>query len=169
MEYSSSDDTKDIENDDCTQLDDSKTITTPIDLLIAENAEKNASSKEKHRKLCDSIKNLPKKFCEICFTAMAQEEFGFHLCLNQVIECEYCTDGIFTTTVALRKHLSNAHADLQFYKCDKCILAFPMRKLLEIHMITDQTHFDVACDDLVEVSSDSDESSIDYCEYEKMD
>lgn len=162
VEYNSSDDIKDIEN-----INDQTTITTATNFPFTENAGKSSSLEKDNGKSNDSTKNLSRKFCEICFTAMTQQEYGFHLCLNQVIECEYCTGGIFTTTAALRKHLSSAHADLQFYKCDKCILVFPMQKLLEIHKSTDQTHFDVACDDLAEVSSDTDESSMDCCEYEK--
>lgn len=171
MEYNSSDDMEDmedIENDDCTQLHDRKTIKTsnsPTDFPITENSGKHLNSEEDNGNPHHIARKLPRKFCEICFTTMTQQEFGLHLCLNRVIVCEYCTIGIFTTTVALRKHLSDAHADLQFYKCDKCTLAFPMRTLLEIHERTDQTHFNVACGELVEVSSDSDELSMDNSEY----
>lgn len=103
------------------------------------------------------------KLCEICLTRVKTvKEFKRHLCLNTTIACEYCSDAIFITTMEMREHLSNAHADLIFYKCDKCTLAFPMRKLLEIHEKTDPTH----CDEVSDDDDDFDESPMHKCKYD---
>lgn len=108
-----------------------------------------------------SVQNSSRKLCEICLTTMTIKEFKRHLCLNVTIACEYCADAIFVSILEMREHLSNAHTDLIFYKCEKCTLAFPMRKLLEIHEKTDPTHFDEVSDD-----DDLDESTMDNCKYE---
>lgn len=83
------------------------------------------------------------KRCEICSATMSQREFGQHLCLNETsIACEYCIDVEFTSTLELREHLLNSiHSQVTFYRCNKCILAFPMRKLLEIHESSNHAQF----------------------------
>lgn len=90
----------------------------------------------------EAVRRSPEKLCEICLLSMSDQEFAPHLCPNQgSIACEYCTDATFTSILALREHLSDAaHANVTFYKCGKCTLAFPMRKLLEIHEHTNKTH-----------------------------
>lgn len=108
-----------------------------------------------------SVQKSPEKLCEICLTTLTTKEFKQHLCQNETIPCEYCTDEIFITTFELRKHLSNAHENLTFYKCTKCTLAFPMRRLLEIHENIKKCHLDDESSD----SSDFDESPMENCEY----
>lgn len=78
--------------------------------------------------------------CGICLTVMKREQLDQHLCMNQAnIACEYCTD-TFTSNMALCQHLSNGpHQNIALHKCSKCTLAFPMRKLLEIHEYAEQT------------------------------
>lgn len=150
-----------IENDDV-MLENHET-TTKSKSITEENRKSRARSELKSFHSISSG-----KLCEICFTTMTVKEFKRHLCLNTTIACEYCTDAIFITTLEMREHLSNAHADLIFHKCDKCTLAFPMRKLLEIHEKTDPTHWDEVSDD----DDDFDESPMHKCKYDnktKMD
>lgn len=149
------------ENDNFAQIDttNSATFCTEISGKCQNLQEENQTHQTPFK--LTRLKTLqPKKLCVICLTSMTHQELSQHLCPNQVnIECEYCTDATFTSTMALRRHLTEtAHTNLTYYQCSKCTVAFPMRKLLEIHERTNRTHFD-------EVSYDLDVSPMDKCEY----
>lgn len=146
------------------QIENRQAITDIPSTEYTENQKNCQHLVEENRKLRAELQSLklasrpigqksPQKLCDICLTSMTQEQFIRHLCPNQVnIACEYCNDDkAFTSILALRKHLVNgSHLNLKFYKCNQCSLAFPMRKLLEIHQNTNQTHIDDVSSDLGE-------------------
>ncbi|XP_055311551.1 zinc finger and SCAN domain-containing protein 12-like [Sitodiplosis mosellana] len=72
--------------------------------------------------------------CDICKTALTQNELNSHLCGEEkTIRCDYCPIE-FTVTLELLEHLEKSHEKRKFYRCEKCPKFIASIALKETHM-----------------------------------